>query len=114
MVAVANVHVATTPEATGQLQRALQALAAAEPSDSRTLDQARVVRLIGEYLLAVAYRDRQDPAALASQLDVLRKLLAELESSPPLYSDGLDHWALPLVLHCVRRDLAGFSTENRP
>jgi hypothetical protein len=113
LVAVGRVRGAEGDEAIKALDISLKLVAAAEPASLPGLDQVRMLRLIGHSILTQAYRERGDTQTLASQIDLLRDLIRQLEVDPPRYNDGIDHWALPLALHVAKRDLAELEASTK-
>jgi hypothetical protein len=69
-------------------------------------ERARLLvgRLVGEMLLAAAYRQRADRAALEKQLDSLRQLIAEIPTPAPQASGSLPPWIAQFAIEIAKRE----------
>ena len=59
----------------------------------------------------MAYQKVADQDALTKQIVSLRRLIEKLDATTPQYSEGLGRWALPLTIHCAKRDLARLEAD---
>jgi hypothetical protein len=70
------------------------------------LDLIQLSRIAAETTLAMAYHKQGDRPATDRQVDLTRRLIGQLERSPPAASGALAPWALWLVIEIARRELA--------
>ena len=98
-------------EAIATLKKSVPMHSWAAMAAPKQLDQLRVSQLTGEVILAMAYQKVGDQDALTKQLVSLRRLIEKLDAMTPQYSEGLGRWALPLTIHCAKRDLARLEAD---
>jgi tetratricopeptide (TPR) repeat protein len=106
----ANVLVAAAQYRAGMVREAVPGLAeslAALNADQESRDQSLVVRLTGTTILARAYHDQGDAAALAAELSRLDELILEaLVVGSMSQDDGLPAWSVRLAVDLAQRELA--------
>ena len=97
----------------GQNQEAIDTLKKAIPLHSiaaftapSQLDQIQGSRLSAETMLALAYHQQGDQRSVDKQLAVIKKLIDQLEKSPPKPSRGMLPWAVPFAIEMSKRELA--------
>ncbi len=88
------------------LTQALPQHALAELAAPNQRDQVRISRILGETILALAYRQQGDRQALATQIATLRALLQRMDHAKPQHSDGLRFWSLRCATDLAHRYLA--------
>jgi tetratricopeptide (TPR) repeat protein len=106
LVGAVQYRAGRTSEATATLKKSVPMHSFASLAAPKQLDHLHISRLTGETILALAYQDTGDQAARDKQVESLRRLVEKLEAATPQYSEGLGRWALPLTIHCARRNLA--------
>jgi len=99
-------------EAIATLKKSVPMHSLAALAAPKQIDQLRVSQLMGEAILAMAYQKVADHDGLAKQIASLRQLLEKLDATTPQYSEGLGRWALPLTIHCAKRDLARLEADG--
>lgn len=68
----------------------------------------------GETVLALAYHKNGDEVSRDKQLAVVRKLITQLEESPPEPTSGLAPWAVAFGIEMTRRELAAIEMNFAP
>ena len=98
-------HAGKVDEAIATLNVALPQHALAELAAPSRLDEIRISRLLGETVLAIAYRAQGNSQALDEQIATLRATVSRIETSQPGPKSGLAQWALKLAIELTHRRL---------
>ena len=109
LVGAAQYRAGSSPEAIATLTKALSQLDLAAPVATASPNQILVGRLVGEMILALAYREHSDDEALQKQLATLRKSIDQAETLGPQSSCSLPPWAVRFAVEIAKRELAKLS-----
>jgi hypothetical protein len=105
LLGAAEFRAGRTQEAIERLKKSVPLHSFAALAVPKQRQQIHVSWLTGETILALAYHEANDEAALGRQLDALRNLVQKCEATNPQYSEDIGEWALPLAILMAKRQL---------
>jgi hypothetical protein len=106
LVGSAQFRAGQTEDAQKTLEQALPLHPSTDSSVSPLLDPIRANRVLCETMLMLVYRERNDEAALARQLQSLEALVGNMKATVPVYCDDGENWRLAFAVLFAERELA--------